>query len=54
MGSEYEKMLIKMAINQIMKCVVNHDFDSAAIMIKLCKYIAGDDFEVTIERTGDA
>jgi hypothetical protein len=54
MANDIERALINSAIKTI-KCLIEekHDMESALIMIKLCKYIAGDDFEVTIERTGN-
>ena len=50
MASEFEKNLIKDAINQIKRCAENHDMDSVTMMLRLCKYIAGDDFEVKLEK----
>ena len=45
-----EKELIHNAIEAIEKCIKEyHDMKMALTLIKLCKYIAGDDFKVTIE-----
>lgn len=51
---DFEKRLIKKGIDQIKKLIEEkHDVESALIIMELCKYIAGDNFEVTIERKGN-
>lgn len=46
---ENEKKLIHDAIEQIKKCCEKHDMESLLMIIRLCKYIAGDEFKVRIE-----
>lgn len=46
-----EKKLIDAGIEAITSCVTkHHDMESATAIIKLCKAIAGDRFQVTIEK----
>ena len=46
---ENEKKLIHDAIEQIKKCHEKHDMESVLMLIRLCKYIAGDSFQVSLE-----
>lgn len=46
---ENEKKLIHDAIEQIKKCHEKHDMESVLVLIRLCKYIAGDSFQVSLE-----
>lgn len=50
---DYEKVLINSAIKAIERSIKNHDMETALVLIKLCKYIAGDKFQVTVEREGE-
>lgn len=44
-----EKEVITDGIDAIIRCVKNHDMESAVAIIKLCKAIAGDRFKVELE-----
>lgn len=48
-AEEHEKAIIKRAIEAIKRCVENHDMRTVLVLVELCKYIAGDDFQVWIE-----
>lgn len=48
-NEEHEKAMIKRAIEAIKRCVANHDMQTVLVLVELCKYIAGDDFQVWIE-----
>ena len=53
MAIDFEKTLIKKSIDQMKKLIEEkHDMESALIIMELCKYIAGDKFEVKLERKG--
>ena len=51
--NEFERKLIRDAMVQMEKCYANNDMDSVLMLIRLCKYIAGDDFQVRIEKDED-
>lgn len=46
---EIEKKLIHEAIEQIKKCNERGDIACMLVLLKLCKYIAGDKFQVRLE-----
>ena len=46
---EFEKKLIHSAIDAIGRCVEHHDMETVLVLCELCKCLAGDTFEVTIE-----
>ena len=46
---DFEKVLIHDAIEQIKKCHERGNTDTVLMLIRLCKYIAGDKFEVRLE-----
>ena len=45
--------VITEAIEAMKRCVVNHDMQTFMVLAKMCKMIAGDDFDITIEKDGD-
>lgn len=45
----YEKAMIKRAIEAIKRSVEHHDMQTVIVLVELCKYIAGDEFQVWIE-----
>lgn len=49
MAEEHEKAMIKRAIEAIKRSVENHDMRTVLVLVELCKYIAGDDFQVWID-----
>ena len=46
---DFEKALIHDAIEQIKKCHERGNMDTMLMLIRLCKYIAGDKFQVSLE-----
>ena len=49
--SEFERKLIHDAMERIETAIeYYHDVDTALVLIRLCKYIAGDDFQVGIDK----
>lgn len=46
---DFEKELIHDAMEQIEKCHKRGNMDTVLMLIRLCKYIAGDKFEVSIK-----
>ncbi len=46
-----ERELIHNAISAIGRCVNNHDMQTAMILIRFCKLIAGNDFQIFIEKS---
>lgn len=48
--NEFERKLIHDAMEQMEKCHANNDMDSMLMLIRLCKYIAGDEFQVCLEK----
>lgn len=49
LADEHEKAMIKRAIEAIKRSVENHDMRTVLVLVELCKYIAGDDFQVWID-----
>lgn len=48
--SDDERKLIHDAIEQIKKCHENKDLDTVLILVRLCKHIAGDGFQVWLDK----
>lgn len=49
--SEFERKLIHDAMERMETAIeYYHDIDTALVLMRLCKYIAGDDFQVEIEK----
>lgn len=47
---EFERTLIDDGIKAVKRCIHRHDMLSAVAILRLCKAVAGDKFEVTIEK----
>lgn len=52
-AEEQEKAMIKRAIEAIKRSVENHDMQTVLVLVELCKYIAGDAFQVRIDRESE-
>ena len=49
--NEFERKLIHDAMERMETAIeYYHDIDTALVLMRLCKYIAGDDFQVEIEK----
>lgn len=49
--NEFERKLIHDAMERMETAIeYYHDIDTALVLMRLCKYIAGDDFQVSIEK----
>lgn len=45
---EYEQELLGQAMKRIGACVASGDMQTVLVLIKLCKYIVGDDFDAEL------